>query len=212
MKTLRTRPDSTYCQLLEEFYGHLHKIFGFRAEVPEVFFIPDKTVFNSLVKRVSADWEIGYAKDDAVYFLELDAIRATKAHKNYSVADLAEAIKHEAAHIYFNRLTKKVDDRKMPRWLSEGLAVYWSGQYGKRGSIKKFGHLNDPEPAAMKYHYGEGGTAVQILIATFGIEKLKNLFDRLGREKDASNFEAVFVDVYGFLPTDEEFNLRLPSE
>ena len=205
-------PDPAYRRSLEEFYRHLNDVFHFRpSAIPDVFIIPDKTAFNALIRRTSAEWEIGCAQDGAIYFLALDVIKATETHENYSVDDLGRAIRHEAAHVYFNQLTKKRDERKMPRWLSEGLATYWSGQQERRNLVKVFEHLNDQDPAAMKYHYGEGGTAVQRLIEVFGIEKLKVLLGRLVDEKDVSHFAERFADVYGFPPTDEEFNQRLRS-
>ncbi|MCK4835424.1 MAG: hypothetical protein KAT17_02240 [Candidatus Aminicenantes bacterium] len=104
---------------------------------------------------------------------------------------------HEYTHALIHDLTPQC-----PLWINEGLAEFFSADHLKViGQVIPLKYLEKRFPAGdprlVAIAYLESYSAVSFLVSKFGIYRIKELLDALGRGEDINNaFEAVFHDPY----------------
>jgi predicted SprT family Zn-dependent metalloprotease len=199
---------------LEEYYENtleeLNVFFGFRwtKNRPKVWLVPDRETINSLMGGETPRWIVGWggAQAGGVYVLD-EANFEKESDNEYSPEKWRALIKHELAHCYMDVST---GTQRKPKWLSEGVATYISGQNQWKKNVDKFeGFLGCYEEGG-QYAYTEGGFVVEVLINKFGKEKMLELFLIMKEERPSEEeFKGLFKRIYGIELQYNELNRLL---
>ena len=112
-------------------------------------------------------------------------------------------IKHELSHAFYNILSK---GEIGPVWLREGVAVYASGQNRYTVRPSAFNKCLEFYHHEGKEVYVESGYVIQLLVDTFGKEKLFDLVRNTKDTKSPEEFSRLFESIYGHAPTYALFN------
>jgi len=195
-------------------FDDLEKFFGFKwiVDRPSLFVVKDLGVKKAMKGSDVPTWVNGWVGPGAVYVLSPELIVKELKISKINDKKYKALIKHELVHKFYNSRTK----RSKPTWLTEGLAVYLSGQLEWREVPKKFEmFLNFYDWSKMSWNeekdckglYPESGFVVKMLVERFGKEKLLKLLNKI-KDKDLSEkeFKDKFKKNYGFDLNYEEIN------
>jgi Peptidase MA superfamily len=120
-------------------------------------------------------------------------------------------LRHEVCHLVFAAATARAD-LEPPRWLNEGVAMRWSGEWdlgnsylsdqakllrdaGAAGQLMPLQHLETSFPSGPFFHvaYAQSRSFVDWMVRRGGEDALLAFIDRLGEDEDPEPaFEAVF--------------------
>jgi len=187
---------------LEKYYdqamSELKELFDINwiYNTPALYIVDDRKTLNNVMGKETADWTVGFTLEEAaVVILNPDNIEKESIHK-YSDEETYMLIKHELCHCFYQVATGK----NGPRWLTEGLSIYASGQINKKKHIEKFTDFLES-----KKNYFEWGHSVRVLVEEYGIEKIIEFVKSLkGTEDD--EFEKIFEDFFGIKLSYDAFN------
>jgi hypothetical protein len=196
--------DSFIDKIYSESVADLNKFYELNwvHHLPKILIVPDRKTFDELNNEKTEPWNVGWAEGRTIYVLDKNSFETESSHK-YSDSYYSKLIKHEFSHLFYNNLAK---GSYKPKWLSEGTAVFTSGQnYGKDkpAMFSKFLQFFDKNG---KDNYKESGFAVQCLIEKYGKEKLLELIKNLSSAKSEQEFYGLFEKIYGIKLSYDNFN------
>ena len=176
--------------------------FGFHLENIEITVAKNRTEYEKLLDRKTADWEIGNANSNKKTILLLDPARWKKEAPSHKLEEFPFLIKHELIHIYTNHLS---NSKTLPMWLIEGLAGVISGQY-KNSKVKYFeanfcgkldtlynwnrfrNNLSAYPTAYLFTHY---------IIDKYGFKKIKQLIKSSSIYYSYYRFNKIVINIFG---------------
>lgn len=204
--TIKSKKD----QHLEELYEKTMKEMGDFFEInwtrnlPKVWLVPDRETINKLTGRETERWVVGWggAQDGGVYILDSENFEK-ESDNSYSPEKWDALVKHELIHCFCDVVN---GFQRKPKWLTEGISTYLSGQNQWKKSIDKFESFLDSYEEG-KSAYTEGGFVVELLIEKYGRKKILELLRKMKEEKtDEAGFAKLFRSIYGIELTYEGFN------
>ncbi len=172
---------------------------------PVVFLVESRKDFDVLANQKTEEWVVGQClENNKILLLSPESYERESIHK-YSDEEYYFLIKHELSHLFYNIYTKE----KGPNWLSEGFAVFSSGELKKKKRVEEFKNF-------LKYYtdfdqkiYKESGFAVEVLIKKFGKEKVLNFLKKLPSIENEKMFKKYFEEYFDFELGYEGFNKLL---
>lgn len=176
---------------LSEFYG-----INWVIDTPKIVLLKDRKSINLLHAKRTEPWFVAWADYNmrTVFVLDKKGLEKYSSHK-YSTDYYSALIKHEVSHLFYRILSK---GRQGPVWLSEGVAIYTSGQNRlktKPSKLKNFLSFYEKESFEM---YSESGFVVEVLVKRFGKNKLLELIKSLQKVSSENQFNKIFKQIYGF--------------
>lgn len=169
---------------------------------PSLILVPDRKTIDSLKRRKTEDWVVGWAYKD-VYVLDFEQF-GKESMRVYSEKEYVALIKHELAH-YFSDIVSNY--RHKPVWLLEGISSYLSGDNDfkeKPEVYKTFIDFFDERGGDV---YAESGFAVAFLVKTYGKDKLLSLLSQSKKCESKQQFATLFQSIYGFELAYENFSI-----
>lgn len=161
---------------------------------PDLILVPDRKTIDSLRRRKTEDWVVGWADGSNVYLLSDKNYERESNHK-YSNEEYYALIKHELAHCFSNTIS---NFSQKPRWLLEGISIFLSDQNKLRNKPKEFKKFIDFYGTNGKEVYYESGFAVEFLVKIYGKRKLILLLKKLKESNSKEDFAKLFKSIYGF--------------
>lgn len=192
------RLQSSYLQLSHEVGTEL-------VDSVFIFITPSKQAFDQIVGKNIPKWTDGLASP----MKNMIILKSPKWIPPET--DINQIAIHELVHIILDRATK---GNPIPRWLNEGLAVYYSGEKGYASStlVSKalVNHslipLSDIDDV-LSFHrdkaqlaYQQSYLAVSYLFENYGSEGVKNIIHKLGEGKNLNQafIEVIDLDLWEF--------------
>jgi hypothetical protein len=171
--------------------------FGWVRHTPKIIIVPDRKTIDGLFGGKTEPWLVAWADGRKIYVLDKNKFGKESKHK-YSDIEYAQLIKHELAHAFANAYSKCTYYE--PTWLSEGTAIYLSGQLTttkKPDKLKEFlKYYSEIVPAIFQ----ESGFAIEYIVKKYGKEKLLKLIKSQKSVNSKEEFNKVFKEIYGFKP------------
>lgn len=174
---------------IEEFFG----IPWFPGVKPKIIIVNSKNEYDELWGYKHSDWEVGQVDGTTIYLLSPEAIIKESCH-SYTKEFYISLIKHEMMHVYTTFLSMFMFN---PRWLFEGIAVYFSNQISNYKEIITVETLLTQVNNLDSGYYNMAGLFVKKLDDNYGREKLAELIQRTKEGQDTKSFNNLFSDVYG---------------
>ena len=188
---------------LTEAYPLLRKAIGSELAFSiNIFLSNSENVYKNIVGKNFPDWSSGAA-------LPAHRVMVLKSHEVNQ--DIHKIAIHELTHLLIDQATHS---KPIPRWLNEGLAVYFSGEknFASTSLISKalmtqsIIDLSDID-YVLTFHkskaqlaYQESYLAVKYLIETYGLESVRNIIKQIAltNDYDAAFTSAIGMDMYNF--------------
>ena len=172
---------------------------------PKIFLVKDRKIFDEFSEGKTEEWVIATAliSTDIIIIFSPERVEKETIHK-YSDDFYYKIIKHELAH-RFTHILRKANNC---HWLTEGLAVYVSGQIDERVKPKEFCNFLSYFDEADSKIYAESPFAVEILIKQFGKKKFLE-FLKVSDTENEKEFKKIFKDFFGIELGYEWFNKML---
>lgn len=196
--------DSFIDKIYSESMADLNKFYelDWIHHLPKIVVVSDRRTINKLRGAQTEPWIVGWTEGKTVYVLDRNSFDKESDHK-YSDLYYSKLIKHELSHLFYNNIAK---GHFNPCWLSEGAAIYVSGQNFEKTKPVSFSKFLKFYDKNSKDNYEESGFAVQCLVERHGKEKLFELIRNLSSSKPRHDFEKLFEKIYGFFPNYDNFN------
>lgn len=184
---------------LGKFYGIKWKI-----NTPKIIVLKDRKSIDSLNVQKTAPWFVGWADDRTrtIFILGRKELEKHSSHK-YSKKHYSSLIKHEISHLFYRIVSS---GRRGPFWLSEGVAIYTSGQNKLKTKPSGFKNFLDFYEKTGSGVYLESGFAVETLVKRFGKNKMLKLIKSLKNVANEKQFNKTFKTIYGFQVTYKNVN------
>ena len=96
--------------------------------------------------------------------------------------------------------------KRGPVWLSEGTAIYTSGQTKLKLKPKELKNFLEFYAEGGSEVYAESGFVIEALVKKFGKEKLLKLIESLKNISNENQFKDAFQNIYGFPLNYEKIN------
>lgn len=188
---------------LTEEYPRLQQAIGSELTSSiNIFLANSENVYKNIIGKNFPDWSSGAA---------LPAHRAMVLKSHEANQDIHKIAIHELTHLLIDQATQS---KPIPRWLNEGLAVYFSGEknFASTSLISKalmtqsIIDLSDID-YVLTFHkskarlaYQESYLAVKYLIETYGLESVRNIIKQIAiaDDNDAAFTSAIGMDMYNF--------------
>ena len=107
---------------------------GFKP--PNLILLENRNAINIAKGEETENWVIGWYSSRVIYLLCPENYSKESSH-TYSDDTYEKLIAHEVGHFFYRAL---VGSNK-PRWLTEGISAYISGQYKRKEKPEKFEHF-----------------------------------------------------------------------
>lgn len=201
-----TQNDSFLEKVYDESMKNLNEFYeiNWKYNTPKIIIVDDRKTINLLQERETENWVTGWSEGGKVYILNRDNWEKESNHK-YDPDKYAATIKHELSHSFYNILSK---NNSSPKWLTEGVAIYTSGQnkyHKKLTEFSKFLEFYDHGGSGI---YDEPGFFVEELVKKFGKQKLLNFIKEQSKLTTRQDFEQLFAQTYGFNLNYDEINAQ----
>ena len=202
LKFIRNRKFESMCNLA---WKELSKFYGTKREEkkPRLFIVEDRRTIDALCEKKTEHWVIGWSENKNIFILDPKKFESESSHKKRSTKEVAMLLKHELSHVF---CTKLVGISVKPKWLSEGIAMYTSGQYLTHPQISEFKTFLKFFNKGGVGVYSESGIAIQMLVKKYGKQKLFDLMKLSSKSTTQTQFSKIFKKIYGFEPTYKQFN------
>lgn len=165
-------------------------------DIPRIYIMKDRKTINSLKKKKSECYQVGFCMKNDIYILDKKSFRKESCHKIPSKERYLSLIRHEISHVFYALLS---NNRHNPRWMWEGVALYTDGTLHKsfeRPKIfKNFLEFYDKEGKGI---YRESGFVIDLLVKKFKKNKLIKMIRRTSEINSEKEFLELFRDIYGF--------------
>lgn len=175
------------------------------SDTVSIFIAPSKKVFDQIVGQDFPKWSDGLASP----WKNIIILKSPRWMPPET--DNEAIVIHELTHIIINRATR---GNPIPRWLNEGLAVYYSGEKGYAAStlISKALVTNSIIPLSeidevLQFHrdkaqlaYQQSYLAVDYLFQHYGDDAVKQIIHKVGEGKNTNQafIEAIDLDLWEF--------------
>jgi len=172
-------------------------------DLPKVVIVDDRKTIDSWKQKKTEPWLVGWTEGRTVYVLNRENLEKESEHK-YSDETYYALVKHELSHCFYHILS---NNKHKPIWLTEGVAIYTSGQNQfkkKPDEFSKFLQFYDNGGSAV---YSESGFAVESLIKEYGKPKLFELIKGLQHVNSEKEFSVLFAKIYSIQLSYENFNI-----
>lgn len=164
-------------------------------ETPQIIILKNREAINILKHKKTESWFVAWADNSRnVFILDRNNFGKESSHK-YSNEYYLSLIKHEIAHLFYKILSK---GKTGPNWLSEGVAIFTSGQNKFKEMPKKFKDFLKFYDKLEKETYYESGFVVELLVKNFGKNKLLKLIKSLSEINNEERFYKKFKSIYKF--------------
>lgn len=158
---------------------------------PKVCIVASRADFDVICGRKTEDWFVGFGANKLVYLLDKGKFETESSHK-YTPKSYSQLLKHELSHLFYFSLTES----NYPVWLTEGLAIYTSGQVDSWKQVESFKSFLNFFKVIGRPVYEEAGLAIKILVEEFGREKfiqfIKSMKGPISEEVFSDRFQDVF--------------------
>jgi Peptidase MA superfamily len=199
--------DSAYADSVVHITSErLTKLIGsFEIDTLTIFIVANGRRFDSLTQNSLPDWGAGVA----IPFQKQIVVKSPLILPGDKA--LGELIAHEFTHI---ALATEVDYRPVPRWLNEGMAMYFSAEWswqdhvamgtevvlGKIISLSEIEYLNRFSGRKAEIAYSESFLAFKYFLDTYGQSGLRIFLDNIaaGRSLDEAMVAASGGDYDAF--------------
>ncbi len=184
--------------VLTEAISELQKFFEFRwtRNKPRLFLVPNRQTINQLFGAKTPPSVVGWSEMRNIFLLAPQNYEAESNHR-FSTSEYTALIKHEVCHSFYGVITGS----QYPKWLSEGVAIYTSGQIKLWPRPLKIEKLLEFYEAGIGGPHAEAGFVVEALIFKFGKGKLLRLIKYLAKiPKNRTDFDQLFQEIYGEKP------------
>ena len=158
--------------------------------------------YNRQLGRDTKDWEVANTDTDnnKIDILHPDTFEKESSHNK---KEFLLILKHEISHLFINKLAQ---NKAVPKWLDEGLAMYLAdqlSQYKKIGLYTEEDFLSkistqhgwDQYSSYSAYEYA--CLFVDLLISQYSLNKIKELISLLGKNYYYSHFQKIFKKIFG---------------
>lgn len=194
---LISEDDTWLKKAYEEAMADLGQFFGINwtENKPKVYVLPDRKSIDEFWGEKTPRWLVGFGGKGmgGVYLLDRKNFEK-ESDNSYSEEKYKALLKHELSHCFADILTKGY---RKPVWLSEGLAIYLSGQLEQYKQPEKFQSFLDSFDKQGDKVYSESGFAIKALVDKYGKSKMLELLKKLVERPDESTFKNMFKDVCG---------------
>ncbi len=200
--------EKAYKEGMKEF----NKFFGINwiHNTPNICVLENRKQINALYRNDKTEaWIIGFSKENIFYILDNKKMESESSHKKHSDEKYTELIKHELCHSFFSIVSKKYYN---PKWLTEGVSIYLSGQLKDKKPVEKFSNFLDFYEHGGAGVYAESGMVIKLLLDNFGKQKLLKLISKSGEAKNKKDFAKLFKKIYGFDLNYKNFNSLLKKK
>lgn len=147
-------------------------------------------------------WVKGFTHGTDVCVLSFDKME-TVSDKKLTEGEYKNLVKHELCHLYYAMLT---NNKRVPVWLIEGLAVFLSGQLESRTRPEKFAVFLDYFSNGGAGVYRETGFVVELLINKFGKDKIVQFVKEMKEVNSEEEVGGKFKEIFGIDLTYEALN------
>lgn len=192
--------NEKYKDEVEKAYLEIRDIFGFDIEYTIVFHETREAYEKAAGKSKTPAWMIATASNVKKTVNIVNPLLWEKegAHK---IDELFELLKHEITHLFTSQFAK---NKRLPLWLTEGLAYYLSGQYKRKNNIaieQSFcSKLDTPYGWGQFVNFGAYDLAsrfVTYLCEVHSFEKVKELIKEAPVNYEYRKFDRAFKNVFG---------------
>ncbi|MFA4953520.1 MAG: hypothetical protein WC584_04820 [Candidatus Pacearchaeota archaeon] len=180
---------------------------NWKINKPKIFLMKDREAINELRGDKTEDWVVGWTRYLHIFILDNKNYEKESRHK-YSDQEYFSLIKHELSHCFFQVYSGIIDNPIKPKWLSEGVAIYLSGQNKIKKKPIKFSEFLEFYNQGGRGIYKESGFFIEFLIKRYGKRRLLNLIKFLKKIKSEKDFNKKFKGIYGFNLNYKEINKR----
>ncbi len=202
--------DSLHAKTALSFLQRLQEEMGldFRITIHDTFHViiaPSRSFFQQTIKGYLPKWTQGIALTDAKTMI-VKSPRWARPEENFK-----RTLAHELLHLL---LAERTNNGKVPRWLDEGLAIFYSDPYrwetstalskaiftGSLIPLMNIDRVLTFERHRAELAYQQSYSAVKYLLSTYDTEALNVILDgiRSGKTLDASFMEAIGSDFQTF--------------
>jgi len=202
--------DSAYARLALQILTRSYEEIAYdlqlqKTDTLHVIIVPSRSDFREYTRGRLPSWTEAFASP-ATRTMVVKSPRWDRSGSNFRVV-----LVHELLHLL---LHEKVGNRPIPRWLDEGLAIFYSGEvrWKTMTAISKASATNSLIPLqdidlVLKFHrakaelaYQESYTAVHYLLSIYDVDALRIIFEgiREGRDMDESFLMATGSNFAGF--------------
>ncbi|MDO8470217.1 MAG: hypothetical protein Q7S84_04375 [bacterium] len=185
-------------RIFHESMKDLGKFYGitWTTNTPKIVFLKDRKSIDLLRAKKTEPWLVGWADDRMriVFVLDKKELERYSSH-TYSKDYYHSLIKHELSHLFYKILSA---GKQGPVWLSEGVAIYTSGQNKLKIKPSKFKNFLSFYNRGGSGVYEESGFVVEILVKRFGKNKLLKLIKSLEDVSNEKQFNKLFQKIYKF--------------
>lgn len=192
--------ENVYRKAMED----LREFFGVNwiKNTPQIFIVNDRAAIDTLNAKKTEPGFVGWANSRNIFLLDRKNLEKESSHK-YSDEYYSSLIKHELSHLFYKIVS---EGKTNPRWLSEGVAIYASGQIKLKPKPEKFTNFLEFYDHTAGETYAESGFVVKLLVEKFGKEKLLSLIKQLKNAENEEQFNSLFHKIYGFRISYEYLN------
>lgn len=154
---------------LGEFYD-----INWTTNLPKIFLLKTREEIDLFHTKPTEPWLVAWADERfrAVFILGRKSLERESSHK-YSEEYYSSLIKHELSHLFYKIRSY---GRTGPAWLSEGVAIYTSGQNRFKPVPNKLENFLEFYKNAGSGVYSESGFVVEALIREFGKKNYSNFW------------------------------------
>lgn len=188
------------------------KFFGFKLnKQPKSIFCYNRKEYDKLFGCKTQSWSAQFATKDMIVSIHPTLWEKYTSHANPSVKQFKTNIEHEVIHLF----TGKIYGRHFPiypAWLSEGISIVLSRDFGPNKNFnkaKKFVDVIDFYKDYSKPNYIEAGFLTKYLYEKYGKAKLIKLLKNAPKRNAPLKFKKLFKQIYKFDLTYEELNKRM---
>ena len=166
------------------------------TNMPKIVFLKDRKSIDLLRAKKTEPWLVGWADDRMriIFVLDKKELEKHSSHK-YSKDYYHSLIKHELSHLFYKILSA---GKQGPVWLSEGVAIYTSGQNKLKTKPNKFKKFLTFYNHGGSEVYEESGFVIEMLVKKFGKNKLLKLIKFLRNVSNEKQFNKLFKKTYKF--------------
>ncbi len=198
--------ETFYKKAMEELKSFYN--INWKDNTPVVLLADSRKDYDILSKHKSENWEVGSnIGNNRILLLSPDIYEKESIHK-YCDEEYYFLIKHELSHLFYNILSKG----RGPNWLSEGFAIFTSGELKTKKKPKEFKNFLNYYSAFDKKIYEESGFAVEFLIKEFGKKRVLEFLKKLEKINSEDEFKTSFNSFFDTKLGYSSFNALLFKE
>lgn len=161
---------------------------------PELVLVPDRKTIDSLQKRETEDWVVGWVTNNVIYLLSPENYTSQSSH-TYSDKKYFALFRHELVHCFTHVISENC---YRPQWFIEGIAIFLSGQNTFKRKPVRLSYFLESFNSFTEQIYYESGFAIHFLVETYGKNNLITILKNLKNCSTDADFALLFESVYGF--------------